>query len=211
MISPVHLRRLCAALALAPLLAGPPRTMAHESPIDHINRTIRFEIAENKLIVDYRIRLTPRAAILQLRAMDRDRDGTVFPDHGFPANGDPEYTSYFKALGARLANDLVLKDGDRRVAFAQQGNVALYPDLSNEYRFEADLGRLRSGVHTFMLRDNFSRRHPGSVRVRTATPKENQGVLLAVRKSPEFERLGKHAEMLEMIIEIIVEERDGSS
>ena len=78
---------------------------AHESPIDHVDRTLRMRVEGNRLLLTYRLRLTQRAALLQLRAMDEDNNGRV---------NDDERERFFDKFAIELAKQLRVARGSLR-------------------------------------------------------------------------------------------------
>ena len=73
---------------------------AHESPIDHVDRRLAFTVSGDTLELLYRFRKTQRAALMQLRTMDANRDSRI---------STAERESFFKQAGERLANQLKIK------------------------------------------------------------------------------------------------------
>jgi len=175
---------------LASLL--PAVVLAHESPIDHINRTLTFDVQAKHLRLGYRMNLTPRVAILQLRKMDRNRDGRI---------SDNEESGYFETFARRLSSELVFEMNEKRLAVSVADDVKLYPDLSNEYHFSVSLGSLMKGRHVIQFRDEFSRRYPGSVRLAAAEPRAGEPIV-EIRK--DVRRSKRHLDMIEVDLEIAV-------
>tara|TARA_B100000809_G_scaffold263065_1_gene315458 strand:- start:1428 stop:1991 length:564 start_codon:yes stop_codon:yes gene_type:complete len=170
----------------------PAVVLAHESPIDHINRTLTFDVQAKHLRLGYRMNLTPRVAILQLRKMDRNRDGNI---------SDNEQSGYFEAFARRLSSELVFEMNEKRLPVRVTDDVKLYPDLSNEYHFSVSLGCLMTGRHVIRFRDEFSRRYPGSVRLAAAAPRAGDSVV-EIRK--DVRRSQRHLDMIEVDLEITV-------
>lgn len=170
----------------------PAAVPAHESPIDHINRTLTFDVRAEQLTVGYRMNLTPRVAILQLRKMDRDRNGRISSD---------EQSGYFDAFARRLSSELVFEMNDKRLPVTVTDDVKLYPDLGNEYHFAVPLGPLTKGRHVIQFRDEFSRRYPGSVRLAAAAARAGEPVV-EIRKDVRGTR--RHRDMIEVDLEITV-------
>src|SRR4051812_42860792 len=70
---------------------------AHDSPIDHVERTVQIYIEAAKVHVIYRFRCEERQAMLQLHEMDADRDGKI---------SDGARAAYFKHVSDELSKQL---------------------------------------------------------------------------------------------------------
>ena len=182
---------LLAALLLA---AGP--VPAHEAPIDHVDRTLRVEAKGETLHLHYRLHHTPRSVIMQMRAMDTDRNGSISED---------ERTRYFTGFAAELARSLVLRPaGKETVSFHPTGDVTLRPDLSSEFGFAATLGGLATGTHHFVLTDKSSRKYPGRLKIKTAPLDRKKPVLVEVKESKQTEQAQGHPSGIVLDVEITV-------
>ena len=165
-------------------------TTAHESPIDHVDRRLAFTVSADTLELRYRFRKTQRAALMQLRTMDSDRDSRI---------SKTERENFFKQAGKRLADQLKLKSKGGEQTFQMEGKVMLRPDFSQEFRFTVPL---KNNVSAVTFYDEFSGRHPGNVII-VQPPLENQKVLLQIKQSPTMERFRGHGVMTELKIRII--------
>ncbi len=162
---------------------------AHESPIDHVDRRLAFTVSGDTLELRYRFRQTQRAALLQLRVMDADRDGRI---------SAAEREGFFKQASERLANRLKLKAADGEQPFRATGAVVLRPDFSQEFRFTVPL----NGAAAVTFHDEFSHQHPGNV-VITQPPAEDQKVLLQIKQSPTMKASRGHGGMTVLEIKIL--------
>ena len=72
-------------------------SVAHESPIDHVDRLVKVWLADDGLHLSYRMRISERQALLQLRAVDTDRDGKI---------SSTESGTFFKSHGEKIAGYL---------------------------------------------------------------------------------------------------------
>jgi hypothetical protein len=145
-------RRL--VLILAMILTGLP-AIAHESPVDHVSREVRLWYADGRLHVSYRLLITERAALLQLHAMDIDRDGKI---------SDDERREFFSNMASDLAGRFELKIGDRKLQLRPDGDVTLDPALGLTFTFVTDEISLPAGKHAGELTDLYSRAYPGPYR-----------------------------------------------
>ena len=164
--------------------------IAHESPIDHVDRQLAFSVSGDTLELRYRFRKTQRAALMQLRTMDANRDGRI---------STAERESFFKQAGELLADQLKIKSKGSEQTFQMVGKVVLRPDFSQEFRFTVPLNNNAAAV-TF--HDEFSGRHPGNVVIARPTI-EGQKVLLQIKQSPTMKTLRGHGGMTELQIKII--------
>ena len=126
---------------------------AHESPIDHVDRTLQLYVKDSRLYVSYRLRQTDRAAFLQLRAMDRDRDGRV---------SRTERERFLNDFAKRLSKQLAGRFNNAMLRFRPVGAVKLHPDFSQSFLFAAKIGNLPPGEYHGRLTDYHSRSYPGS-------------------------------------------------
>ena len=162
---------------------------AHESPIDHVDRQLAFIVSGETLELRYRFRKTQRAALMQLRTMDVDRDGSISAS---------ERERFFRQAGRRLAGQLKLKSEGQEQVFQMAGEVMLRPDFSQEFRFTTPL---KDNVAAAIFYDDFSGRQPGNVTV--AQPQiEGQKVLLHIKHSSTMKRLRGHGGMTVLEIKI---------
>ena len=161
---------------------------AHESPIDHVDRRLHFSVKGNDLVLQYSLRKTPRAALLEMRAMDENRDGRISP---------MERKQYFEARSRRLAGLLRLVERNKTMPFEVAGKVVLRPDFSQEFLFSAHL----NGAETLEFTDGFSRRYPG-VLVLEKSNSAPKSPLLTIRESPKMLNKRGHVDLTVLEINI---------
>ena len=129
--------------------------IAHESPVDHIDRDFRILVKNGALTVTYRVGLTERAALLQLKAMDTDSDARI---------SDTEADAFFTAQAKTLADLLVVQIDGKPVTLTPAGSVQRDLRLGQTYTFTAPLSALTPGRHPGTLADGYSRQYPGAFR-----------------------------------------------
>ena len=161
-------------------------TGAHESPIDHVDRTLSFSLADGRLELRYRVRQTPRAALLQLRAMDADSDGQISAG---------ERAVFFQKTGEKIARELKLNGQP----FRPMDGVKLRPDFSAEYRFTTDV----TGESEFIFRDEHAGRYPGQVTIVPPTAQAGGKRLLQIERSPRMKVLRGHVGLTVLRIRIL--------
>jgi hypothetical protein len=178
-------------LVLLGALGAASVARGHESPVDHIERSLRFRIVEQKLHLRYETQLPLRLALLRMRRIDANGDGAL---------GDEERASFLRRRAARLAHGLRLKIGGERRFFRPLGPGRLAPPYRERFTFVADLGDLPPGRHEGVLRDRTSRVRPGPYTLeRPETPKE-EGPRVRVSEAPRLEKIGRHKAHAAMIV-----------
>ncbi len=168
---------------------------AHESPIDHVDRRLKLRVDGTKLLLTYDLRQTQRAALLQLRVMDRDDDGRI---------SNEERDQFLKQLAERQSRLLKIELNGKSLALKPVGRVALLPDLTQRFVFECEVRQLATGIHRGRLRDLHSRAYPGSFRVLQDRSKRKTTVRSLVDESVEQYR--GHPGMLMLLFEVQVRE-----
>ncbi|MFP6887029.1 MAG: hypothetical protein VB997_05680 [Opitutales bacterium] len=161
---------------------------AHESPIDHVDRRLYFSVKGNDLVLQYSLRQTQRAALLEMRAMDENRDGLISP---------MERKRYFEARSRRLAGLLHLVESEKTMSFKVAGKVVLRPDFSQEFLFSASL----DGAVDLEFTDGFSRQYPGVLVLKKSTP-DPKSPLLTIRESPKMLNKRGHVDLTVLEIKI---------
>ena len=161
---------LCIALVSAATAALNVRPLAHESPIDHVDRQIRLWVEGDRLFIRYQLQLSQRAAMMQLQKMDVDKDGTVSPQ---------ERDAQLNAYAVKLSRQLELYVADKAVEVSSAGPVKVLPHCRQVYVFSGQIGTLTSGTLRGKLVDNYSRHYPGSYR--GENPKHDSGARAAVK------------------------------
>jgi len=174
-------------------------TLAHESPIDHVDRKLRLSVDGDKLLLTYQLRLTQRAALLQLRSMDSDKNGRI---------SENERDKFFQKTSRRLAKLIDAELDHGRLTFEPVGKVRLAADFSQTFQFAAPLGKLDSKkTREGVIRDRHSRSYPGSFVFQQQRPTGNERVLINVLEESAAKRLQSHAGMLVFRFQLRV--RDG--
>ncbi|GMV79202.1 MAG: hypothetical protein AMXMBFR7_03860 [Planctomycetota bacterium] len=187
--------RACIAFGLGVLLvlAWPLNPQAHESPVDHVTRTVRMWIADGNLELTYEMQLSERAALMELHGMDRSGNGAIEP---------AERKAWFEAQAKRLAGQLKGELAGAELEFAPVGDVALKPDFRQLYRFRAKTRPLAFGTHKGRLLDHFSRSYPGVYRWQ---PTQAQtGADLRVLEEPKVDGEDGHPGMVVLAFEVVV-------
>jgi hypothetical protein len=149
-------RRTRSILLISLLALFGQNTDAHESPVDHVGRELRLWWADGRLHLTYRLLLTERAALLQLRAIDTDHNGAI---------SDDERRQFFAAVATNLATQFQLTLDAKKFPLQPQGDVALDPTFGQTYEFVSEPISLPAGKHAAELRDYYSRAYPGPYRM----------------------------------------------
>jgi hypothetical protein len=137
---------------LVTLASAPPACLAHESPIDHVERELRLFAEGGSVRLVYRLLPTERATLMELGSMDADGDGSV---------ADGEVDSFFAAKARAIARRITLTVGDRTLPLTPAGGVRRDPQLGQTFLFTAPLPALEAGRHPGRLVDGHSRDYPG--------------------------------------------------
>ncbi len=166
---------------------------AHESPVDHVDRTIQMWVEDGELHVSYRILLPERAVLVQLNRMDTDGDGVISPR---------EREVYFQAFADRIAPLLRVELDGRPLALQPDGPVALDPQLGETFVFSTPLGHLAVGTHRGRLRDLYSQAYPGPYRLKASPQVAPQVLAVTVTEAPETQHLAEHAGMIVLDFEL---------
>jgi hypothetical protein len=183
-----------ALLALAMVLVLPIRPLAHESPVDHVDRAIRIWIEGETIYLRYQLQLSERAALMQLKVMDANADGVV---------SDTERDAYFASFAGKLAPHLRLEIGEHALEIKPAGRAELLPQFRQVFLFSAPIGALKSGTHAGKLSDEYSRNYPGVYRWDGA--KEHAaGPRVQVKEAPKAQETAGHPAVLTMKFEIVV-------
>lgn len=167
---------------------------AHESPIDHVERELDFAIKDGQLLLNYRLRFSDRALLMQASEMDKDGDGKI---------SDQEATAYFTAQAARLADLLTLQIDGQPLKLKPTGTARPDLKLTQAYQFSAPLAGLRAGSHVGLLIDGHSRMYPGGYRWRQS-PDADPKQIRIVPAAPDAARTAQHPEWLELKFEFII-------
>ena len=141
----------------------PTIALAHESPVDHVSRTMSMWIADGRLTLSYRLQITERSALLELQAMDTDHDGKI---------SDAERDAYFADRTKWVARQITITMDGTTVTLSPVGKVTLDPQFGQSYLFEARGDQLQPGRHTGQLIDDYARKFPGYYRYHEADAKQ---------------------------------------
>ena len=143
---------LVVAVGIALVLVPTPGR-GHESPIDHVERELRLVAEDGQVVLTYRLLPTERAALMELKAMDTDGNGTI---------ADKERDAFLAAKSQAIAKQIALEIDDFSLPLAPRGGVRCDPQLGQTFVFAARLPTLTSGRHPGKLVDGHSRDYPGS-------------------------------------------------
>lgn len=129
--------------------------IAHESPVDHVDREFRLWVAEGRLHLSYRLQLAERAALLQLHQMDTDADGHI---------SHAERDVFFTTQAERLGRGFTLELAGRTLALIPSASVQCDARLGQTFTFQTTLPALAPGRHAGRLADAHARAYPGPFR-----------------------------------------------
>ena len=142
---PLIILALLACLAVVPV-------RAHDTGLSHSSRTLGITATERGYHLEYRVRVTPDVALLEMAAMDADRDGAI---------SDGERDSWFTARGAALLAGLNLTWDSEETIPARLAGWSLGSALTQTYRFDVDCGPVALRVE-----DRNFQSQPGHMRIR---------------------------------------------
>jgi hypothetical protein len=170
------------AFLVALIIALGTPGFAHESPVDHVERTLRMWVKDGRLHFSYRIELTERSVLIQLHRMDKDGNGRI---------SQSEKAEYFTTFRKAIAGQLEVTIGERRLPLRPDGDVKLSPGLRQTYTFSSPLPEALNGKMSGKLRDFYSARHPGTYRY---VPKRNSGLRVSAPSGQK--KIGVHSEIV---------------
>ena len=153
---------------------------AHESPVDHVDRTLTLWARDGRLFVACRLQLTLRMALLQFHEADADRDGAV---------SAPELAKFLEASAVRLRGLLRAEIGGRPLAWDAAVRTSLEPGLAQRFIFSAPLGDVGKERWEGRLSDGFSVHYPGHYRFLNTGEIPADAQRLLAEFAPETERL----------------------
>lgn len=153
---------------------------AHESPVDHVDRTLTLWARDGRLFVACRLQLTLRMALLQFHEADADRDGAV---------SAPELAKFLEASAVRLRGLLRAEIGGRPLAWDAAVRTSLEPGLAQRFIFSAPLGDVAKERWEGRLSDGFSVHYPGHYRFLNTGEIPADAQRLLAEFAPETERL----------------------
>ena len=168
-------------------------TFAHESPVDHVSRTMFMWIADGRLMLSYRLQITERSALLELRAMDTNHDSKI---------SDAERDAYFADRAKWLASQIALTLDGATITLSPVGKVTLDPQFGQYYLFEARMDQLKPGHHTGQLIDDYARKFPGYYRYHEADAK--QGTPIHADPPPVDPNSPDHPTIMELKLSVDV-------
>lgn len=175
----------CLGLALA--------AVAHESPVDHVERELRLWVEDGRLHLSYRIQQSERAVLLQLHRIDTSGDGVV---------SEAEREAFFTAQARRIAGLFALEVDGQALKLAPAGGVQLDARLGQTFTFSAPLASLRPGRHAGRLADGYSRMYPGPFRWRGGS--EGKGARVELRAEPGTTGAALHPAWLALKFDVVV-------
>lgn len=141
--------RFCLLVALA---VTPLSGRGHESPIDHVERELWLVADNGQALLTYRLLPTDRAALMELKTMDADGNGTV---------SDRERDLFFATKAKAIAKRIDLNIDQFSMPLEPVGSVRCDPQLGQTFHFAAPMPALASGRHPGKLVDGHSRDYPG--------------------------------------------------
>ena len=192
MNTPGNMLVVAVGIALA-LVPTPGR--GHESPIDHVERELRLVAEDGQVVLTYRLLPTERAALMELKAMDTDGNGTI---------ADKERDAFLAAKSQAIAKQIAIEIDDFSLPLAPRGGVRCDPQLGQTFVFAARLPTLTSGRHPGKLVDGHSRDYPGGF----VWKDPGRGGSAAVRFEPATpdspSRPGDHPPWLELQFNAVV-------
>jgi hypothetical protein len=180
--------------AIALVASTPLKPLAHESPVDHVDRGIRIWIKDETLFVRYQLQLSERAAMMQLTQMDRNSDGMI---------SDSERDEYFSSFADKLAKQLHVKIGGPELDLKREGKVELLPDFRQVFSFAARCGALATGKHSGVFSDEYSRSYPGAYRWDAPQVDSGKGPRVVVKEAPKAIAV-EHTGFLLINFEVVV-------
>lgn len=187
--------RRCALLVVSCLVASmhARESAAHESPVDHVDRELIAWIADGRLFLRYRARLTERMAIMDLAAADDDRDGKV---------SDAELKSHLTGRQRDLAKQIRLDADGKPLEWTVEGDVKLDAGLGQTFLFSVPLASIGT-PQKLRLVDGYSRQYPGGFRYLSnpALP-ENAVRIAADLDSPADAGKSDHPTELRLILKL---------
>lgn len=189
----------------------PMRPAAHESPVDHVSRKLWIWVQGEHLHLRYEEQLGERAAMLELHAMDRNRDGSIQAS---------ERKAFFLDKRTALANDLKLNFEGENLQLQPSEKVLLKPNWRQLYCFHAKIGSLEPGKRKGRLIDRHSRKYPGFYTWKAQPPedvvaaaKEKPGAeamaALAIKAAPKPTAKDKHEDTMVWEFEVVFSARKG--
>lgn len=182
------------AICAAVLTAFTP-ALAHESPVDHVDRAIRISVANGMLNVRYQVQLSERAALMQFQRMDTDADGAVTIE---------ERTAFLDAFQRELGQQLTVELGGKALVLKVEGAAKLLPQCRQVFTFSAPIGELKSGQHKGRLLDSYSRNFPGAYRWDGPKTPGTEGPQVLVAEAPKMHDTDGHPSVLQIKFDVVM-------
>lgn len=163
-------------VAIALVASTPLKPLAHESPVDHVDRGIRIWIEGETIYLRYQLQLSERAAMMQLTQIDRNGDAII---------SDSERDEYFTSFADTLSKQLHLKIDSRKLELKRDGKIELLPDFRQVFTLSAQCAELKIGKHSGVLSDEYSRSYPGAYRWDAPQINSGAGSRVIVKDAPK--------------------------
>jgi hypothetical protein len=177
------------------LALAPASGRGHESPIDHVQRELRLFAADGRARLAYRLILTERAALMELRSMDTDGNGTISTE---------ERDTFFAAKARAIAKQIVVTIDGQALALEPETPVQCDPQLGQSFLFGAPLPKLASGRHPGKLVDGHSRDYPGGFVWKNLGPAGSEAVHFEPVAPTTPSRPNEHPPWLELEFHAVV-------
>jgi len=183
------------ALSLFSALFASGLALAHESPIDHVEREFQFWVKDNQLFLSYRLQTTDRATLMELKQMDGNGNGKIT---------DAERDAFLTQKADVIAKSFALEVNQKPLTFAPVGTVVRDRKLGQTFLFSAPLPPLKPGSNPGKLVDGYSRKYPGGFRWK-ARPEVRPGELRVEPLTPPPQPGSTlHPPWIELNFEIVV-------
>lgn len=182
------------AFCAAVLTAFTP-ALAHESPVDHVDRAIRISVANGTLTVRYQLQLSERAALMQFQRMDTNVDGAVSID---------ERTTFLDTFQRELTPQLQVELDGKALALKIDGAVKLLPQCRQVFTFSAPIGELKTGRYKGQLLDSYSRNFPGAYRWDGPKTPGSKGPQVLVAEAPKMHDADGHPSVLQIKFDVVI-------
>jgi hypothetical protein len=180
--------------AIALVASAPLKPLAHESPVDHVDRGIRIWVKGETIYLRYQLQLSERAAMMQLTQIDRNGDAII---------SDSERDEYFRKFAETLSKQLHLKIDGRDLELKCEGKVELLPNFQQVFSFSAQCAQLKTGKHSGVLSDEYSRSYPGAYRWDAPQIDSGTGPRIIVKDAPKAIAI-EHSGFLVINFEVVV-------
>ena len=143
------------AFTVALCFASQPAAFAHESPVDHVDRTMALCEKDGRLHLEVRLQITLRMALMQFHAADSNATGSLT---------DAALHAALQRTAADLHRLIAIEIGGKRLAWDAAVRVSLEPGLGQRFVLSAPLASPPGAALSGRLLDDFSAQHPGHYR-----------------------------------------------